>query len=171
MATIKIDLGDAPAYFGEKQKQYRAAAELGLFSAAMRAVQVIQTVIIPSRSPSPTDRGHYRAGWRFQRVKGGAEIFNDDPTAVFVEEGVRGENVKPGFAMLNALAEWCLRKGLASDLIEAKGVAWAIAKSMQKKGIFNRGSKGLGIMKELVETRLGQIAMEEVEREIKAVFG
>lgn len=166
MATVVVDLKDAAKYFGDLKTEFHRGALAGLLSAAARGVQTIQTIIIPSRQPAPVDRGIYRAGWRFVGTSSGAEIFNDDPTAVFVEDGVRGENVKPGRAMVDALTQWVIRKGIAGG-DEATSVAWAIIQNMKKRGIFNRGAKGLGIMRELVERYLNGFVFEEVERELK----
>lgn len=172
MSTTVIDLKDAAAFFGnEWPKKFRTAALRGLLSAAMRGVQVIQTTIIPSRNPSPVDRGAYRAGWRFGPLDNGAELWDDNPAAPFIEDGVRASNVKPGRAMLTALAEWALRKGLASDPKEAKSIAFAISRNMMKRGIFNRGGAGLGILREFVEKYAQSYAKEEVEREIRRELG
>lgn len=172
MSTTVINLKDAAAFFGKEWPQrFRHAALRGLLSAAMRGVQTIQTDIIPSRNPSPVDKGVYRAGWRFGPIDGGAEVWNDDPTAGLIEEGVRGSNVKPGRAMVTALTEWVMRKGIASDPKEAAGVAWAIIQRMKQRGIFNRGSTGLGILKEFVEKYAEPYAKEEIEHEIRRELG
>lgn len=172
MSTTVIDLKDAAKYFGhEWPTKFRSAAIRGLLSAAMRGVQVIQTSIIPSRNPSPEDRGTYKAGWHFGPIVNGAELWDDSPAAAFIEDGVRAANVKPGRAMLTALAEWALRKGLVSDPKEAKSAAFAIARNMQKRGIFNRGSTGLGILREFVEKYAETYSKEEIEREIARELG
>lgn len=60
-------------------------AKLGLLSAAHKAVATIQTQIIPTRSPSPVDRGIYRLGWRARQETFGASFGNAEPHAAFVE--------------------------------------------------------------------------------------
>lgn len=191
MSTV-VDLKDADQYFGMVGREVRAAAKAGLLSAAMRAVTVIVTQIIPSRSPSPVDRGVYRAGWKFRALANGAMYFNNEEHALFVEGGVRAENVKPGESMIAALTKWVMRKGLNTKFREsqvfvrrsktwrpravkvggnrtqrAKNVAWAIARVMQKKGIFNgQGGKGLGIMREMNERYIGGIVNQEIASEI-----
>jgi hypothetical protein len=62
-----------------------------------------------------------------------------------------------------------VRKGLAKP-DEAASVAWAIIRKMQRVGIFNRNSKGLGILRELNERYAQSVAHEEVERELQAEF-
>jgi hypothetical protein len=188
-----IDLAYAPAHFGAMGEKLRVAAERGLVSAAARGVQVIQTQIIPSRSPQPVDRGIYRAGWRSSPTTGGAQITNNEPSAVLIEEGVRANNIRAGRVMVKALVEWAKRKGLQRLIAtqsrvsfkagkavhtstKVKGVtdeaiAWAIIGAMKRKGIFNRPGPGLGILRELVDKHLPNIVEEEITREIQKELG
>ena len=155
------------------------AAQRGLLAAALRAVAHIQNEVIPALEPSPVARGTYRAGWRAERTAKGATIVNDVPHAVFIEEGVRGQNVKIGRAMIDALAAWVRMKGIGGRMVtsksgtqrlkratedEARAIAWAIAKSMQQRGIFG-GGKGLGVLKK-VRPLIPKWVEEEVLREI-----
>jgi hypothetical protein len=198
MTTIRIE--HAGKHFKDLAPKLQKATRRALLSAALRGVGVIVSQIIPSRSPQPVDRGVYRAGWRARSIENGAEILNTEPHAVFIEEGVRGENVKAGRAMFNALLEWVKRKGLG----KTKGLApsytklrktkkgfvpvatmltpvhdedanaqfvWAIINSMKRRGIFNRPGPGLGVMRELNEKYLPTIIQEELDREIGAVLG
>lgn len=160
MATT-ITLKEAGIYFGEKlPKLQRAAALRGLASAAQRGLQLVQAEIIPSRSPQPVDRGVYRAGWRAVKIKDGYAVENLEPHAAFVEYGVRASNVKPGRAMIAALQEWARRHGFEDPL----GAAWAIAKAMQKRGIW--GGRGLGIHSLMNDRLRNGIVEEEVKREM-----
>jgi hypothetical protein len=165
-----IDLAQAGEHFDKLGKEMREAAKRGLVSAAERALQVILTQIIPSRSPEPRDMGTYRAGWHVDphEPEDGATIYNDEPHAIFIEEGVQASNVKIGEEMLQMLSEWAIRKGLAADEEEALDVAWAVARAAQRRGIFGDG-EGLGIMRELVEQHLDRIIEQEVEREMRRV--
>lgn len=152
---------------------WRDAAIKGLYSAAMRGVQCIVTKIIPSRTPEPTDRAVYKSGWRATPESWGARVINLTPYANIIEGGVRAENVKIGTAMIRALASWAERKGLV-DKGDGMSVAWAIAKSMQKKGIFNRGGfPGLQILATLFNTpeNMPTFVREEVAREVAGVTG
>lgn len=163
--TTTIDLADAAGLFGELNfKLYRAGLD-GLFSAALRSVQAIQMVIVPSRTPQPVDRGLFRAGWRASPLRDGALIENAEPHAPFVEFGVRASSVKIGRAMINALTEWVERKRLASGK-EAIEAAWAIAKAMQRRGIFE-GGRGFQIQAILREWYLNRFIEEEVAAEIE----
>jgi hypothetical protein len=167
--AAEVKLEDASRFFGELGERMLAAARIGLVKAGERGLQKLVAEIIPSRSPQPVDRGTYRAGWKTERVsRDVVAIFNPEPHAPFIEGGVRAENVKIGAAMIRALAEWALRKGIADDEQSAIGVAWAIAKTMQKDGIFNpMGRKGLGILRELNENFIDDILREEVSREMQ----
>lgn len=162
--TTEITLEQAAQRTEELGKRWRKAAILGLQSAAARGVQDIITRIIPSRTPQPVDRGIYRAGWRFYPAPDGAVIECFEPHAVFIEDGVRAGNVKIGRAMIRALAEWVVRKGIVGA-DEAESAAWAIAKAMKRRGIF--GKQGMGVLRELVDQYLPNYIDEEVAREIE----
>jgi len=167
-----LDLSDAAPWVRELGQEVSVAAVRGLQSAAFLGLNRLLTQIIPSRSPQPVDRGLYRAGWRVITSPDGADIENNEPHAAFIEDGVRGSNVKVGRLMIQALTEWVTRKGLAQGT-EAVSAAWAIAQSMKRRGIFNAyaGSSALGGLRILAElnTMLPGIIQDEVMREIKAL--
>lgn len=172
MATVKIDLKDAARHYGKINDAMLRGARRGLVMAAARGVQTIVAQIIPSRSPQPVDRGIYRAGWTSRLVSLNTSIIeNPTPQAPLIEYGVRASNVRIGRAMIEALTEWVIRKGIA-DGSEAKGVAWAIAKSMQRRGIFNMPARrGLRVLEELRKDFLPKFLREEVSREIAREMG
>jgi hypothetical protein len=174
-------LKDAGVMLEDVGKEVRAAASRGLLAAAHRTVAHIVGSIIPSLPHPPVDRDIYRAAWRAKKDGDGAVVENLAPHAGFIEYGVRAGSVKQGRAMIDALTEWVKRKGIggrtvtsaggktrhvkASDA-EARGIAWAIAKSMQKRGIF--GPKGLRVLEKagkMIPTFIDQ----EVAREMKAI--
>lgn len=171
MATTTITLEQAGEYYSRLGQKWHAASVRGLQKAAARAVSKIKTEIIPSRAPEPVDRGVYKAGWNHEPLSDGATYGNSEMHASFIEYGVRPENVKPGRAMINALAEWAIRKGMADDEEDAQSIAWAIAKTMQRRGIFNRYAQGSGlhIMGEMNERHIQTIIVEEVVREVERV--
>lgn len=163
-----MDLKDVGRYFDRLKKRHKEAALRGLVSAANRGVNTIISQIIPGRSPQPVDRGIYRAGWKVESDSNSATIFNPEVHAAFIEYGVRGGNVKIGFMMINALAEWVVRKGIATDPAKARGIAWAIATKMKQRGVFSgKSGAGLGILKELREKYLKKFIQEEITRELK----
>lgn len=170
MASVVVPLRMAPGMMEELKAEIRQAAFKGLILAGLRGYQKLITQIIPRRIPQPVDRGVYRAGWKFKVLSDAVEIYNDEPHAVFIEEGVRAKNVKVGQLMIDALAAWALRKGLASNQKEARSTAFAIAMKMKKVGIFNKSGpykNGLGILKELVDHYLDDL----IEAEILANIG
>jgi len=156
-------------------KGFAKASERAMLGTAARLVAYITTEVIPAEQPQPVDRGMYRAGWRFKRIKGGAEVFNSTPQAPIIEWGARSSNIKVGRAMINALTAWVKRKGIvkgrgkdAND--EARSMAFAIANSMKRKGIFNRGGKnGLRILEKSLG-RVSKFLSEEFKREVKREF-
>jgi hypothetical protein len=168
--TNHITLEQAPAWVGRLEGELKRAALRGLYSAAQRMVGVVGETIA-NESRVPVDRGIYKAGWRARALPDGATYSNATPHGVLIEDGVRADHVKPGRQMIDALAAWVVRKGLVGAArgveaaAEGRRIAWAIAKSMQKKGIFNNGG-GLKIMAK-ANRRLPAILEEEVRREIE----
>jgi hypothetical protein len=174
-----IDLKDAAGYFGDWAAKNQEAAVKGLRLAAVRCLGTIQAVIIPSRDPQPVDRGIYRAGWKVQSLPNGAEFYNDSPAAAIIEGGVRASNIKIGRKMLDALAQWAIRKGIVkisgrkksspSIWDEAMGIAWAIAKKAKAgKGIHNqRSGGGLQIMAQCNHDFTHRYVVEEVTRQLE----
>lgn len=163
--------------------QMPSAAKRGLYAAALRIVADLQ-----NDGSLPRDRGTYRAGWRADPTDEGADVYNVATHGLFVEEGVRGENVKIGRAMIDALAEWAKRKGIGivyrpvqkgGKLVAGKGrvrairpsldrlreIAWAIAVSMKRRGIFN-APHGLKPLANAFKANARRYAEEEVKREI-----
>lgn len=161
MALTQITLKEAGAFFGKLSDKRREAAMRGLKSAALRAIQIVKAELIPAAVPQPVDRGHYRAGWAMAEVPNhGVLIINAEPHAALVEHGVRAANVKPGRAMIAALAEWARRHSFEDPL----GAAWAIARAMQRRGIW--GGRGLGIKTQMDDRLRNGIVEEEVKREL-----
>lgn len=162
-----IKLEDAAKWVdGELGPALKEAALRGIVSAAARLLQEITLRIIPTKSPQPVDRGVYRAGWRMRAEPDGAVIENLEPHAAFIEYGVRSGNVKVGRAMVDALEGWVVRKGIASGK-DARRAAYAIALSIQRRGIFNGGT-GMRILEDAMK-QADEIIRTEVERELSAV--
>lgn len=174
MTAYEVDLRDAGVVVEALGEKFVVAATAGLRLAAIRGLRVLTTQIIPSRIPHPpVDRGVYRAAWKTASIPGGAEIYNDEPHAKFIEFGVRASNVKIGRAMIAALTEWVIRKRIEKDPDKARSIAWAIARSAQSKSglAFFAGPHGSGfrILHELTRQQLPGIIREEVERQLKKV--
>lgn len=158
-----------------------AASMRGFLSAAERTVEHITTVLIPGEDPPPVFMRAYAAGWHAEKTSRGADVVNTVPYASVIEHGARPENIKIGKAMIDALTEWVIRKGLVGkpkrgeargqQMVDARNVAWAIAMHMKKVGIFNRnGQKGLRIAERAHKKAIGFVR-EEVKREIEREFG
>lgn len=159
------------------QQGTREGVNKGLLSAAQRLVGVIQNELIPAERPPPVFDAHYRDGWHAAPVALGAEVWNDMPYAGVIDGGARAANIKVGRKMVDALAEWARRKGLTGHAAgkrsspeayaAARSIAWAIARAMQTKGIFNRdGREGLQIA-EKAKKRAFEFVGEEVERQVR----
>ena len=175
---MKIDISEHAVFGTWLTKETKAAAERALFSSAIRIIQNINTQVIPNVTPHPpVDRGTYRAGFRAepgQAGTGAVFIVNTIKHALFIERGVRPAQVKPGAALIVALARWVQRKNIAkkgwAGAKNARSIAWAIAKSMQKKGIFRGSSTPSGL--QIVERALldfDVIFKREMDRELKKV--
>lgn len=160
--TTRLTLKEAGAWVGKLTAKRKSAAHRGLVSAAHRAVAIVKAELIPAAVPQPVDRGVYRAGWVVAEIpnEGGALILNAEPHALFIEHGVRAANVKVGRQMIAALQEWARRHGFEDPL----GAAWAIARAMQKRGIW--GGRGLGIHSLMNDRLRNGIVEEEVKREM-----
>ncbi len=164
-AYTKVDLKNAARFINGIKVQ--GAAIRGIRAACLRGVNEILTFIIPSRSPEPRDRGLYRSGWRSVQTVDGATVQNDEPHAVFIEKGVR--NVRVLGVAQKALQEWVVRKGLATPE-EAASVAYAVGVAMKRRGhIF--GQIGMGVLNELVVTKMPTYIREEVAREFRRELG
>jgi hypothetical protein len=135
------DMHAFTAWMKDASKQAGQAATRGT---AVAIVAKILNEVIPAEPRPPQDTGMYRAAWKHQSIEDGAVVYNSAPYAAIIEYGARAQNIKSGPAMRRALEEWVVRKGIANEK-DAPGVAWAIALSMTKKGIFN-GGKGLRIL-------------------------
>jgi hypothetical protein len=174
VATVKFDISEAEEVARYLNLSLEKVAKRAILATAFRVVERITTVIIPKEPRQPVDRGAFRAAWRAKKDPDGAIVTNSMPYASVIEYGARAENIKISRAMIMALAAWVLRKGLvkkgkgaagkqkASE--EAEGVAWAIARSMKKKGIFD-GGKGLRILEKAM-VGLEKYFAEELAREL-----
>jgi hypothetical protein len=174
-------LADAGLMIDAIKKDVHKAAMEGLLAAAYRVVAHIVSTVIPSRPHPPVDRGAYRAGWRARKDREGAIVENVAPHAAVVEYGARAANIKIGRAMITALAAWVKRKGIGGRIVtskdgstrhikatntEATSIAWAIAMSMKKKGIFP--PKGLRVLEE-ASKEIPKYMREEIGRRLEKI--
>jgi hypothetical protein len=146
------------------------------------------------------DRGIARAGWRAEEISDGAVVFNKVLQAGLMELGVRPDHVKIGRKMIDALTEWAKRKGLGAEYASVRkkvqgsgagksatyqtvqrrikpsdealrGIAFAIANSMKKRGIFKPEFGGLRTLERTTKSLGPSYVRQEVVREIRKVFG
>lgn len=177
MKSFKLE--EADKFLAAVSVLMTEGAKKGLVSAAERTAEYITTDVIPESKPSPPeDKGIYKAGWKAAPHPEGAIVFNDVPYASVIETGAKAQNIFIGQAMIKAIAEWVRRKGIGdrtvtskngvtrvvkASVTEATSIAWAIAKSMQKKGIFGDGLKVF----ERASQKIPDFIREEVKREIE----
>jgi hypothetical protein len=178
----KFKLEDAGKWASLVSIAMTEAAERGLVAAANRTKSHIITDLIPQANPMPVDRGTYKNAWHAEPAHGGAVVYNDSPQASIIEDGARAPNIRIGRKMIDALVEWVKRKGIGgtnktskggltrivkATTTEATSIAWAIAKSMQKSGIYE--GHGLKIFEKAAK-RIPEFIREEVTRELKKEF-
>lgn len=164
--------------------QHKQATINGIQAAVIRLHQIILTVYIPMTNPNPVDRGLYRAGWTVDLLPNGAKLRNYVPWALFIEYGVLPKNVKASKKMIQALAEWILRKGFARKMVmdkksgkptmikdkdaQALAMAYAISTIMKKKtGI--HGKTGRKILEKCIGSFWYSMLEAEVQRELNKV--
>lgn len=180
--TVQRFDADDPRLARWMKSKIREGSIRGIYSTALRIVGVIVDEVIPNEKPPPVDQRHYASAWRAEPTTRGADVVNNMPYAAVIEHGARAQNIKVGKAMIDALTEWVKRKGLAGKSprsgtgarenweAESRNIAWAIAMSFKRKGIFNRDGEGLRIGAKGVKKGL-RFLKEEVAREVNKARG
>ena len=118
-ATLRADY---KARIKEAQRAMRIAVQL-------HGHRVV-VLVIESISPEPTDIGTYKRTRYIEDTDEGVIIYNNSPHAAVLEGG-RRKGAKP--PPVKVIAEWVFHKGIA-DRKDARGIAFAIARSIAKKG-------------------------------------
>lgn len=130
--TVKVALKDFPERLRERFYQSRkdmvTSIQVGL---EMYGPLMFQREVDRAKPRPPVDRGTYRRSVRVDRTDRGAKFYNFSPHAVIIEKG-RGRNKR--MPPIKAIQGWVRRKGIASSR-NAKSVAFAIAKSIAKRGL------------------------------------
>lgn len=173
---IKVDASQAEELARQLEREIGRALKRAALATALRIVQKVTVEIIPAEPRPPVDRRIYAAGFRAKSSPEGAVITNSAPYADIIEYGARGANVKIGRQMIDALTEWILRKqilggrgktaaAVADQRKAAAHMAWAVALTLKKKGIFN-GGKGLGILQKALRG-IDKLFAAELKREIE----
>lgn len=141
MATVTFNM-TAPewvAYMKRLGSQFFPAAIRGVQSGAMRCIGIMQrrTDFAPPASDHGTvgavNIGLYKAAWKTAALSNGAQVFNAQPYSPVIEGGRRSEAAvgKKGIENLEIWAHSKLK--LSGDA--AKAAAWAIAKTIEKRGL------------------------------------
>ncbi len=185
---MKFEIEQHPEFVSWVSQEVHTAMHKAMLLTATRVVARINTEIIPNIHPhQPVDRGTARAGYRVESVGGKVFIVNHVLHSLFMEEGVRAENVKPGRAMIGALAAWAKRKGLDVSKYQTQAMgskreslsvsaepytklAWGIAKSMKKKGIFGAQNMPSGL--QIVHRAMSDVKTwlsDEMKRELAKI--
>jgi len=185
---MEIDIRETAKVKSIFKELFAGSLNSALLSAAYKVQQLIVSELIPETTPTPVDRGLYRAAWRVRSgVEDGqtfAEIVNDviGGYGTFIEYGVKSDRVRPGKAMHEALTEWVIRKGLTAgrqvmsdgstrkknkttQSFEASSMAYAIMMKLKENGIFDHGA-GLKIAQR-AKARVPAIVMEELRAAVK----
>ena len=183
---MEIDIRETAKVKSIFKELFAGALNSALLSAGYKVQQLIVSELIPQTTPTPVDRGFYRAAWRVRSgIEDGqtfAEIVNDVKHALFIEYGVKSDRVRPGKAMHEALTEWVIRKGLSAGRqvmsdgstrrknkttqnFEASSMAYAIMMKLKENGIFDHGA-GLKIAQR-AKARVPSIVMEELRAAVK----
>jgi hypothetical protein len=152
------------------------AAIRGLQSAGVKFTAAMKTEFIP-RSGLRRYRGIYAASWKSMKLVDGVMIYSDAPHAPLIEYRVR-PGMKIGRRLIEALLEWVTKLKVANTRYrtkkgkvrvhratetERRRLAWAIAMSMQKRGMWQ--PIGLRIFTRAL-TRLPKYVHEEIRREM-----
>lgn len=132
-----------------------AEVRKGLLRAAHRARAVMV-------DKTPVDTGAMKNAWRVVTVNDGAELINDAPYAGIIEKGARPHTVSQ--EGIDSIARWVKRKLQIADEKEARGIAFAISKKLEKEGY-----KGNFAVQNSME-QFRQFAAEEVLAEIQKTF-
>jgi len=160
MANTKvIDLKGAGAAFRADHKRAVASVRLGLIEAALEAEVIISQA-------TPVDTGNTRLRWQTVITTDGAEVVNDSPVALYLEEGT-----KPHRPPLWPLILWLARKNGrslagATTLKDVPGELVGAARKIQAR-IEVQGTKG----KKMIASNLPKleaIAKKRVEQRLKA---
>ena len=135
----------------------------------LHAPRLAQEEIASSKPYAPVDRGVYKRSFHAEDIDDGCAFYNDAPYAGVLELGRRPGKMPP----VAILAEWVIRKGLvgkrkagkagASQLAAARGIAFAIAAAMKKRGWPTAPRLPFGIIGRTVK-RLGPLVAEAVKR-------
>lgn len=143
MGVERVSLASLGSYIhGLTEERRQAVVRATQTTCRTLGLALIQQEI-SGTSPPPVDRGSYRRGWKVYKFDDGAMILNSERHASVIERGRRaGARMPP----VESIRGWVHRKGLAkvsglkgkAKAAAELSMAWAIAKSIAKKGTEGR---------------------------------
>lgn len=132
--------------------------ERALIGAMRRSAhEGVRFVVQEIDAADAVDTGGLRQSAGSRTLPKGAELSVDAPYAAAVEYGTR-----PHRPPIEPLAEWAMRKGIASTESEARGIAFAIASKIAKEG-----TKPTFFFRKAM-TRLDPVVKREIRRALTA---
>lgn len=159
MTTYRLSMEQAVAHMRkELMPKMHDAILRGMHSSALRLEGLMVEEIDTAKPYPAVDTGGLRASIKTELGRDSVTVYSDAPYAGAIEFGTR-----PFRPPLEPIAEWVLRKKIATDPNDAKGIAFAIANKMSKEGI-----KPRYFTKKAV-ARFVPFLKAEVEREIDAM--
>lgn len=168
---VTIEAGKLGARIKSDAKGMPRVLKNAMYSAGQRGKAFIL-------GKTPVDRGILRNAWRVVKMSGGVELVNDMPYAGIMERGARPFKIRG--AGIEALTGWVKRKILQVGTIkgskahkhrvkwiiddEARSIAWAIAKTIEKVGIKGRRFVYMNLPK------IAELMDSEVNRYLDSFF-
>lgn len=166
MATRVLNAREYTEYHRKLGRNFRPAALRGVMSGAARCIPYLvqQTRLAPPANPAgkgkggAVDTGGFIRLWQAQQTPYGARLFNSHPAANVIEKGRKPGSKPPPVAPITA---WVMRrlkgfkpakfgkrvvhplgprefKKISSKYNAARSVAFAIARSIGKRGLIGR---------------------------------
>lgn len=159
MTTYRFDIDQAVAHLQKTlMPKMKDAIVRGMHSSALRLEGLMVEEIDTAKPYPAVDTGGLRASIKTELGRDSATVYSDAPYAGAIEFGTR-----PFRPPLEPIAEWILRKKIATEMDDVQGIAFAIANKMSKEGI-----KPRHFTKKAV-ARFLPFLKAEVEREIDAM--
>jgi hypothetical protein len=125
---ISLSVKDFPGFVEKFAQRARPTLIKAVQTVAIRAAIYLQN---RTTELQIMDTGRYRRSWTWANLRTGAKVFNRAPYSPVIEYGRRAGSRMPP---TGPIARWAQRKlGLSAK--DAKNAAFAIAKSIAKRGI------------------------------------
>jgi hypothetical protein len=141
---IKTDIKGFTDYVDKLKDRFMPAINDGVYAGATRCLPLMlqrTEKTSPASNPNGSTRAVgannlYFQSWHVERKSFGARLFNSAPYAPIIEYG-RRPNKPVSIQGRKDIGKWAKKVLHLSDS-EAEAASWAIAKSIQKKGLLPR---------------------------------